>query len=370
MKLLCFCLCLACGIVFPNICFAANIESVNSTTAPKISVAGCITWWSHDAVGYHPTILLKLENSSNINLTGELIHFQGRFTDIRTGYVSVARKELRQDFASHHQIYLSLRAPTAVDLPIDDNAWPSIECKVMCRIGSVGDEGTQDLLITHLDAITMSDEDAFAQLAKQTGFGRANSSVNNTRVGKALLSSAQPLTSLFTIPPSLPGIGDDFYLFEKCFGQPAPSAIAPSKEDLTWASYPAAKPFSEVFVGSRSTTGKADIVILTLPASVSATDEDLLSLARALLAKTHGQSITPFVHSVKYLPTGRCEINHASASDCQILSFKLPNDSRETSKTVLAVSRLPGSLEKNLSSYAKKVAILQIIKPGLPLNND
>ncbi len=383
MKFLCVCLATINWLVWPNFSLAADIDSATTSNAAKMSVVGCISWWSHDAVGYHPTLLLKVENSSNTNLTGELLRFQGRFTDMRTGYVSVARKELRQDFASHRQIYLALRAPTAVELPIDDSAWPSIECKVMCRIGTAGDDGTQDLLITHLDAITMSDEEAFSLLAKQTGFGKVNPAGNNTKTvqvlrpsAKALTvdltvpPSAKPLAGDLTVPPSLPGIGDDFYQFEKFFGQPAPADIIASREDLTWASYPASKTFSHVIVGSRNTSGKADIIIISLPPLLAASDRDLLSLATALLAKTAKQKITPFVHSVKYLPTGRCEINRASAADCQVVSFKLPASTNEASKTVLVVSRLPADLETTLSSYVKKVTLLQVLKPGLALNND
>jgi hypothetical protein len=370
MKTVCAYLIIACLLSLPDRTFAANIDSLNSSSAAKISVAGCITWWSHDAMGYHPMILLKLENTSVTNLTGELLRFQGRFTDVRTGYVSVARKELRQDFASHHQIYLALKAPTAVDLPIDDNAWPSIECKVMCRIGAGGDETTQNLIITHLDSITMSDDEAFAQFSKQISFSKTSSTTSSTKAMPAIPLSGRSPSSAFTVPASLPGMGDDFYLFEKAFGQPSNSDIAVTKDDLTWARYRNSDTFSEVIVGSRSTSGKADIIIVLLPPVVAATDQDLLSMATALLGKARKASLTPFVHTVKYLQSGRSEINHASAGDCQIVSFKLPSASKEPGQTVLAVSRLPADLEKTLASYAKRVTQLQVLRPGLPLNYD
>ena len=44
---------------------------------------GYVTWWSHDAVGYHPAIQLKVENTSGQDLSGTIIRFQARFTDLQ-----------------------------------------------------------------------------------------------------------------------------------------------------------------------------------------------------------------------------------------------------------------------------------------------
>jgi len=135
----------------------------------KISAVGYVTWWSHDAVGYHPAIWLKIENNSRLDLSKSIIRLQGRFTDLHSGYVTVARKEVHLDFMPHQRNCVMLRAPSSFELPIDENAWPTIECKVMCRVGDVGDEGTQDLVVAHLDQIAMTDEESLAHLIKQTG---------------------------------------------------------------------------------------------------------------------------------------------------------------------------------------------------------
>src|SRR5262249_35725340 len=58
----------------------------------KLSAISYVTWWSHDATttgGYRPSILLKLENYSGKDLTGQLIRFQARFTDLTNGIVTV-----------------------------------------------------------------------------------------------------------------------------------------------------------------------------------------------------------------------------------------------------------------------------------------
>jgi hypothetical protein len=41
-----------------------------------------------------------------------------------------------------------------------------LECKVLCRVGDVGDEQTQTLVITTIDGIAMSDDNARQQLDK------------------------------------------------------------------------------------------------------------------------------------------------------------------------------------------------------------
>jgi hypothetical protein len=136
-------------------------------TAPnQIKVVNYITWWSLDPVGYHPTILLKVENNSGCDLTGEEIHFQARFLNLRTTDIIVARKDNRCSFAPHQRTLVSLVAPDAYELPINSTDWPRLECKVMCRVGDVGDEGTQTLVITEVERIAMSGDDARQALEK------------------------------------------------------------------------------------------------------------------------------------------------------------------------------------------------------------
>jgi hypothetical protein len=154
----------------------AEQNNIDLRQPHTFSVLACITWWSHDAVGYHPSMCLYLENISGHPLTnnnsnsdagtGEEIPFQGRFTEIRSGDVTVAREYRRAPIRNHERFPVFLRGPKFYELPIDTSLWPSIECKAMCRIN---DTDPEELFIGHLSHITMSDEDAQAQLVAQAG---------------------------------------------------------------------------------------------------------------------------------------------------------------------------------------------------------
>lgn len=362
---------------------------------PKITTIGYVTWWSHDAIGYHPAIYLKIENNSSTDLTGVLIHFQARFTDLRNGYVTVKRQEKRCDFLPHQQVFLMLRGPKAWELPIDSSAWPTIECKVMCRVADAGDEGTQELGVTRLEQITMTDDEALAELTEQTGVGRVSRPAIRdpeplhqprhehaiTAPAKALVATAgnllgtrakpedervraenKPLSP--TLPGSLPALGDDFYSFDKFYGLPFNQGVMPSKTDLTWVNYPGKNYFKQVLVGSRAASGKADLIVVTLGGRSSPKEAQLANIAKLLAGKySHGQNPAPFVHSVRYLPSGRSEILRSQGQDFHVLAFAVPN-SGETI-VALAVSRLPGDLEGLLCGYAKRIPMLTFLLPGL-----
>lgn len=143
---------------------AQEEHKVDHEILKDLDALGYITWWSHDSNGYRPTILVKIQNTSNEDLTGELIRFQARFLDLRYGSVTVGRTEVHQDFGKGKVLYVLLKGRDATELSGDANEWPLLECKVMCRVGEVEDEGTQTLLITKVDAITMTDDDAFYKI--------------------------------------------------------------------------------------------------------------------------------------------------------------------------------------------------------------
>jgi len=379
---------------------ATDSDDSPKMRSPKITTLGYVTWWSHDAIGYHPAIYLKLENNSSFDLSGVIVHYQGRFTDLRNGYVTVARTEKRRDFRPHEQISLMLRGPKAWELPIDSSAWPTIECKVMCRVGDVGDEGTQELAITRLEQMTMTDDEALAQLTEQTGVGRVpridqrdiDQSRSPRRVEHAITSPAKALMatagsllgtrattnekqsdkeqhekkiSSINIPSSLPALGDDFYLYEKFYGLPASQGVVPSRTDMTWVSYPGRNLFEQVIVGSRASSGKADLIIVTIPARLSPKESQLAAIAKLLIGKSNrAQNLPPFAHSVRYLPSGRLEISKTQGQDFYVVTFAVPKGQGEDA-VVLAVSRLAGDLEGLLSTYSRRVQMLTFLLPGL-----
>lgn len=134
----------------------------------SFEIMGHISWWILGAVSYHPAVIVKVRNVSGKNLTGQPIHVQARFLDPGTGEVTVARKDIVKAMPNNHMFYVFLRAPQAYELSIDTSEWPSLETKVMCR---VGDDGrTQNLLLTNVEPVTMSYDDAFYQINRAAEF--------------------------------------------------------------------------------------------------------------------------------------------------------------------------------------------------------
>ncbi len=145
-----------------------------SSQTGKLQVVNYITWWSLDPEGYHPAILLQVENSTGHDLTGELIHFQGRFMNLQTMDITIGRNQAQRQFLPHQQMMIWLKGTEPFELPISSFQWPTLECKVMYRIGNVGDEGTQTLLITGIDKLAMTDEDAHQTLEKMPEYTQTN----------------------------------------------------------------------------------------------------------------------------------------------------------------------------------------------------
>ena len=167
----------------------------------------------------------------------------------------------------------------------------------------------------------------------------------------------------------LPGIGDDFYLFEQFYGHALEFQAGNGKPDLTWTHYPPYAPahdppyppLIDVFAGSRNAS-KVDVIIITLPADANPKEGQLLSLVRSLTHSSKQQPIAPFAHSVRYLSNGRSEIMTTAIRDFRILSFKIHGTNGQSDKVVLAVSRLPGDLETAVSNYSKQVDFLNILQ--------
>lgn len=139
-----------------------EIEEVKAVD--RLHVLSAVTWWSLDNRGYHPAILVKLQNASGHDLTGKQLQFQARFLDTRTGATTIGRSETKQAFPKNKLIYILLKGKDAYDLSNNTDEWPPFECKLMGRVGDVGHDGTQTLWVSKVELLAMTDEDAFYKI--------------------------------------------------------------------------------------------------------------------------------------------------------------------------------------------------------------
>ncbi|MDR3615871.1 MAG: hypothetical protein P4L53_20095 [Candidatus Obscuribacterales bacterium] len=364
-------------------------ESEPTPSAQDLSVVSYVTWWSHDATGYHPAIYLRYENDSARDLSGTLIRFQCRFTDLRNGYVTVARKEMRTDLARFRQRYVIMRGPAQFELPIDENAWPNIECKAMSRIGEVGDEGTQELLLCKLDSITMTDDEALEKLNKQDDIRKGRmSAANKARkhgrgdaVADAPLSPQAPALPLngtnanktqssknggkptgnldFSIKAKGPGLGDDFFDFEQAFGRPIETD--PGSTKWTWAHY-REPDSSDVYAGARKPGSKANVIISSVRSNKPLSDSQLSTIAHAYAGKFKSQALGNFTHTVRYLSTGRVQMTKMSAPSFHLSAYNVDNTADPTvNNYVLILSMLPVGDETSVVTEIKRSRILKFV---------
>jgi hypothetical protein len=367
--------------------------SESAQPVDKVAAISYVTWWSHDNTGYHPSILLKLENYSGKDLTGQLIRFQARFTDLTNGIVTVARREVRQAFVPHQQIYVLLKGPQPFDLPIEDYNWPIIECKVMCRVGSVDDAGTQSVVVAKLESITMNDDDAMQKMSRMADFSRTaarnadNNNNNNkkkveadakppkpTKPEKPLVAHAgklepahnpegpKPKTQAssafeFLTTRTMPGLGDDFYIFERTFGLPTETST--SESGWTWASYKHEQPSMTMLAGSRGRTGKVDMIILALPERELEKESSLVSAVKALSGPFKNQKIAPPTHSVRYLSSGRMQLLTCTAPGYHSAYFTAASRAQDGNQSYLVLSRVPGNVVDMILEHAKHANLVQ-----------
>ncbi|MBX9880291.1 MAG: hypothetical protein K2Y22_17670 [Candidatus Obscuribacterales bacterium] len=162
------------ALVFPGVALAQHliapeaaepeveIEEVHNVD--RLHVLSSVTWWSLDNRGYHPAVLVKIQNISGHDLTGKQMQFQARFIDTRTGATTVGKSESRHAFPKNKLIYILLKGKDAYDLSNNIDEWPPFECKLMCRVGDVGHEGTQTLLVSKVELVAMTDDDALYKI--------------------------------------------------------------------------------------------------------------------------------------------------------------------------------------------------------------
>lgn len=356
----------------------------------KLQALEYLTWWSHDATGYHPTIGIILQNTSGRDLSGVSMKFQARFLDLRTSYQTRAQKEVRREFRPNQQIPIILHGQRSFELPIDIDAWPSIECKMMCRVGDVNDEGTQDLLVVKLESQTMTDEEARSKLSEGLGFGTRNTKAashlpqhtthEHKRTYEALAATAGSLnptnnststprtsqskaTALarFLSSTSTPGLGDDFLAFEQSFGQP--QQLDHGESNWTWARFSRKDQALSVIVGSRGRSAKADIVVLLVPPSEVEKDSQLLSAARCLAGNLKGQQLKGPSNTVRYLPAGRLQLGTLSASGYHGIIVYPRGTAADNNNYVVALSRIPGDIEAIVAGHAKRSNMLRFLQP-------
>lgn len=367
----------------------ANPAAGNNREGPRnFFTLGDVTWWAHDYKGYHPSILVKLENVSGMDLTGEKIRFQARFMDLRTGILTVARKQIRQALKPHQQFTVFLKAPYAFDLPRDSNQWPPIECKLMCRVGDVGDEGTETLVITRLDNITMTMDSALEQISKTLDYNRSVRTrqrrayrqpppvarqqtkppepVRPLKAAAGALgtvgrsSTKSTLVSFFSSGKK-PGIGDDFYVFEKEYG--LPRSTETEGANWTWANFSRAQLDMQIFAASPGKTGKVDMLVLEIPSYQISSDSDLITLVKSLASKSVKQKLGEVKKSVTYLPSGRREVSRLKATGFSA-AWVAPRGSDPGRNTyILIVSKTSGEPDNLLGSHVVKVKMLSAFKP-------
>ncbi len=366
-----FCL-ISSSIVLPA---PAQEDGAPSGPIQKLDAACFVTWWFHSALGYHPAILMKVENASGQNLSGTLIRYQARFTNLRDGYVNVARDESRASLEPKKQLYVFLKGPRAFELPIDQNLWPKMECKVMCRVGDDESAGTQTLLISKVDSLTMSFDDAMTLLAKQPDIRvsrrRPQTPSTPSAPEKPLLATAGSLSGKgdkpkvtmgqFLTSSTIPGLGDDFYSFEKKFGIPA--EFDSNTKDWTWARYQNQSPEFSVIVGSRGQTGKADLIVATVSPNQIKGEQQVTELAKAISGKFRSEQTTVPNHSVRYLPSGRLEFGTLNAKNYRAVYF-VPGESPGGSNSfIVVVTRLPGNVLNILRQEAPRAKLLRFLAP-------
>jgi hypothetical protein len=355
----------------------------------KIQAQSVLTWWSHDATGYHPAVGLILENSSPRDLSGTLVRFQGRFLDLRNGYTQVAREEWDGEFHRNQQRFLKMRGPTPYELPIDKDQWPRIECKVMCRVGTVGDEATQDLVVTRIDKITMTDEEAMEKLRQDQGrriVARKEPAFQSEPTRKPKEARREPVKPLVatagTLSPDRPGaskvqgvapraglnrlltqtnfagLGDDFFAFEQAFKRPRETD--PKDPAWTWARFVPDADGVEIIVGSKGRTGKADIVVAVVPSFLVSQDSQVVTLAQLLYKKHKTDRLKGPQYSVRYLPSGRIQVGTLSGAGCRGAIFFPRGQVGHENNYLIQLSRLPDDLDNLLSAQAKRVPMLSV----------
>jgi hypothetical protein len=374
----------------------ASSQDATGYKPASLTVLNYVTGWIHDAVGYHPAVFMMIENTSGQDLSNTPIRIQARFTDLQTAEVTIGRRDVRRDLKYHQQISLSLAGTSAYELPFEVQEWPNIEAKLMCRIGNVGDEGTETLMISKIEPITHTEEEAFESLNQKTSYAPRRRQTGGSSVAparppvrprhreadpppeKPLVATAQrvdqhgistprfPAATAAASSPAMaflsaktgPGLGDDFYAFEQALG--LPQEFDAKHGDWTWARYRHGASGVEVIGGAREHRGNVDVLIVKVPKSSGLDEAALSNLARNFSGKMRAQALSPVNKSVRYLPSGRLPVVTRNASGYRVLCMG-PTDESDNC-FILILARAPHDAEHLLAAQAKKVSLLNCVR--------
>jgi hypothetical protein len=164
---------------------------------------------------------------------------------------------------------------------------------------------------------------------------------------------------------ALPGLGDDFYQFEKVLGLPVDTDN--KDRDWVWAAY-RKHPQIKIYAGSRGGNGKADVIVAAIDTDTSLSDSQFANVARALSSKFRNEKMAPAEHSVRYTPGGRVELANIAAQSYRAVYFTT-HDQDQNKLAIVAVSRQPGSLTELLKDEGQKTSLLHVLLRGLGANN-
>ncbi|HEY9793087.1 MAG TPA: hypothetical protein V6D22_21980 [Candidatus Obscuribacterales bacterium] len=362
-------------------------EHAEDMRPPSFMVLNNLTGWTHDAAGYHPAVFMVLENTSGQDLSTTNIKLQARFTDLQTAEVSLGRRDLRHDLKPHQQISVSITDSQPFELPFEVQLWPTIEAKVMCRVGNVGDDGTETLLVSKIDPTTHTEEEAFQSLNAATSYaprghqskpspplrpkrpeqppeqkplvataGRLGDASRPAPTNGGAHPGAQESSAIALLNSrSLPGLGDDFYQFEQKFG--LPQEVDAKHSDWTWARYRHASTGVQIIGGAHEGRGKVDVLIVTVPRSPGLDEFALSNTARNLSGRLHAETLSGAGKSVRYLPSGRVELVTRNAPGYKVLC--LSGSDPADNSLILVLSRGTQDVERLLASQSQKVNLLK-----------
>jgi len=265
----------------------------------------------------------------------------------------------------------------------------------MCRVGTVGDEATQDLVVTRIDRITMTDEEAMEKLRQDQGRrvirsapqGRRETREPKREPVKPLVATAGSLNRDKPLAPktapaqtkgglirllaqnTFAGLGDDFFVFEQAFKRPRDTDAR--DPNWTWARFIPDADGVEIIVGSKGRTGKADIIVAVVPSFLVSNEGQVVSLAQLLYKKQKIEKLRGPQHSVRYLPSGRVQVGTLSGQGCRGAIFYPRGTVGNESNYLIQLSRLPEDLDNLLSAQTKRVPMLQVYSPfaGIDTSN-